>query len=100
VIRDKIWNKLQPLRQVLSKVRNWPPGAGRFELPGRTFGEEPRWEVIFRDGDPDEGTFVEIVTFATEAEITDWQRRPDAEIRGTALTWRHAVPAKKKMRAA
>ncbi|MFY9780834.1 MAG: hypothetical protein WAJ85_10025 [Candidatus Baltobacteraceae bacterium] len=99
--RDKIWDKLQPLRQALDKVRSAaPPGAGRFELPGRKFTDEPRWEVVLQDGDRDEGTFVEIVTYASAAEIADWQRRPDAEIRGTGMTWRQAVPAKKRRRAA
>jgi hypothetical protein len=101
VIHEKIWDKLQPLREVLGKARNpAPPSAGRSELPRRTFAEEPRWEVILQDGDRDEGTFVEIVTYATEGEMLAWQREPDREIRGTGLAWRHAAPAKKRRRAA
>lgn len=101
MIRAKIWNTLEPLRAALDKVRNGTQAGGfRFAVPGRTFAEEPRWEVIFRDGDLEAETYVEVVTYATQAEIAEWQRRPDAEIRGTGMTWRNTGPAKKKRRAA
>ncbi|MGP6159608.1 MAG: hypothetical protein ACLPYS_19210 [Vulcanimicrobiaceae bacterium] len=101
MIREKLWNKLQPLRAALDKVRSGPtPLDGLFQVPGETFSEEPRWEVIFRDGDRDAGTGVELATFATAAEIEDWYRHPDREIRGTGMSWRNTGSAKKKKRAA
>jgi hypothetical protein len=100
-MRDKIWNTLQPLRAALDKVRSGTPAtAFRFAVPGRAFADEPRWEISLQDGDRDADTHVEIVTYASADEIADWERHPDAEIRGTGLSWRNAAPAKKKRRAA
>lgn len=97
MLRDSFWDKLRPLRQALSKVRT---RADDLRLPAARAWPSSCWKVTLRDGDREAGTHVEIVTYATDAEVAQWQRNPDAEIRGTGLTWRHAVPAKKLRRAA
>jgi hypothetical protein len=101
-MRRKLCERLRPLGQLLVKVRRGRPSsnAARPPVPSKALSEHPCVEVTLRSGDRRAGTFVEIVTYASEAEIARWERDPDGDVRGTGLTWRSAVPAKKKRRAA
>jgi hypothetical protein len=101
-MRRKLWERLRPLRDLVTKIRRGrpSPNAARPAVPSKVLPQEPCVEVTLRSGDRRAGTFVEIVTYASEAEITRWKRDLDGDVRGTGLTWRNAVPPKKKRRAA